>query len=159
MKIYKLERKQFVPITIEQAWDFFSSPKNLKKITPDYLGFEITSDSQNEKMYAGMIITYIVKPLLGIPLRWMTEIKHVDEPNFFVDEQRVGPYKIWHHEHHFKEVDGGVEMVDIVHYAMPFWILGTIAHALIVKRQLNQIFDYRIVAINKEFDLQLKATV
>lgn len=158
MKIYKLERHQFVPITIDQAWDFFSSPKNLKKITPDYLGFEITSNSKNEKMYAGMIITYIVKPLLGIPLRWMTEIKHVDEPNFFVDEQRVGPYKIWHHEHHFKEVDGGVDMTDIVHYAMPFGILGTIAHAITVKRQLNQIFDYRIEAINKEFDLQLQAT-
>lgn len=158
MKIYKLERHQFVPITIDQAWDFFSSPKNLKKITPDYLGFEITSGTDNEKMYAGMIITYIVKPLLGIPLRWMTEIKHVNEPNFFVDEQRIGPYKIWHHEHHFKEVDGGVDMTDIVHYAMPFGILGTIAHAITVKRQLNQIFDYRIEAINKEFDLQLQAT-
>lgn len=155
MKIYKLERHQHVPITIDQAWDFFSSPKNLKKITPDYLGFEITSDSQLEKMYAGMIITYIVKPLLGIPLRWMTEIKHVDEPNFFVDEQRVGPYKIWHHEHHFKEVEGGVDMQDIIHYAMPFGVLGRIAHGLFVKKQLNGIFDYRIKAINKEFGLAL----
>ncbi len=156
MKIYKLERRQFVPITIDQAWSFFSSPKNLKKITPDYLGFEITSEEQDE-MYAGMIITYIVKPLLGIPLRWMTEIKHVQEPNFFVDEQRVGPYKIWHHEHHFKEVDGGVDMKDIIHYAMPLGILGRIAHSIQVKKQLNQIFDYRITAINKEFGLNIKA--
>ncbi len=156
MKIYKLERRQFVPITIDQAWNFFSSPKNLKKITPDYLGFEITSEEQDE-MYAGMIITYIVKPLLGIPLRWMTEIKHVQEPNFFVDEQRVGPYKIWHHEHHFKEVDGGVDMKDIIHYAMPLGILGRIAHSIQVKKQLNQIFDYRITAINKEFGLNIKA--
>ena len=156
MKIYKLERHQFVPITIDRAWDFFSSPKNLKKITPDYLGFEITSQEQ-DKMYPGMIITYLVKPLLGIPLAWMTEIKHVQEPNFFVDEQRVGPYKIWHHEHHFKEVDGGVDMKDIIHYAMPLGILGRIAHAITVKKQLNEIFDYRITAINKEFDLNLKA--
>jgi len=157
MKIYKLERHQFVPITIDQAWDFFSSPKNLKKITPVYLGFEITSDSQDDKMYAGMIITYIVKPLLRIPLRWMTEIKHVSEPNFFVDEQRVGPYKIWHHEHHFKEADGGVDMKDIIHYAMPLGILGRIAHSLFVKKQLNEIFNYRITAINKEFGLNVKA--
>jgi len=156
MKIYKLERHQFVPITIDQAWDFFSSPKNLKKITPDYLGFEITSKEQ-EKMYAGMIITYIVKPLLGIPLRWMTEIKHVQEPNFFVDEQRVGPYKIWHHEHHFTETEGGVDMKDIIHYAMPLGILGRIAHAVQVKKQLNDIFNYRITAINKEFGLNIKA--
>lgn len=156
MKIYKLERRQFVPITIDQAWNFFSSPKNLKKITPDYLGFEITSDVQ-DKMYAGMIITYIVKPLLGIPLRWMTEIKHVDEPNFFVDEQRVGPYKIWHHEHHFAEVEGGVDMKDIIHYAMPLGILGRIAHGITVKKQLNDIFNYRITAINKEFGLNVKA--
>lgn len=156
MKIYKLERHQFVPIAIDQAWDFFSSPRNLKKITPDYLGFEITSDLQ-EKMYAGMIITYLVKPILGIPLRWMTEIKQVQEPNFFVDEQRVGPYKIWHHEHHFSEVDGGVDMKDIVHYAMPLGIIGRMAHAIQVKKQLNDIFNYRISAINKEFGLNIKA--
>jgi len=157
MKIYKLERHQFVPISIDQAWDFFSSPKNLKKITPDYLAFEITSDSQEDKMYAGMIITYIVKPILRIPLRWMTEIKHVSEPHFFVDEQRVGPYKIWHHEHHFKTTDGGVDMKDIIHYAMPLGILGRIAHTLFVKKQLNGIFNYRITAINKEFGLNVKA--
>lgn len=152
MKIYKLEREQTVPITIEQAWDFFSSPKNLKKITPDYLGFEIKSDNTDE-MYAGMIITYIVKPLLSIPLSWMTEIKYVDKPNYFVDEQLVGPYKIWHHEHHFEEVDGGVKMIDRVHYVLPLGFLGRIAHSLFVKRQLQEIFDYRIVAINKEFGL------
>jgi len=154
MRIHKLERKQFVPITIEQAWEFFSSPKNLKMITPEYLGFEITSETKDDQMYAGMIITYIVRPILGIPLRWMTEIKHVDEPKFFVDEQRIGPYKIWHHEHHFEEVDGGVDMTDIVHYALPFGFLGTIAHSLMIKKQLQDIFDYRIVAINQAFNLQ-----
>lgn len=102
-------------------------------------------------MYAGQIIEYKVKPVLGIPLYWMTEITHVEEHQFFVDEQRFGPYSLWHHQHHFKQVEGGVEMTDIVHYKLPFWFLGDIAHALFVKRQLKQIFDHRYLVVEQLF--------
>jgi len=141
-KYYRLHNKQELSISIEEAWDFFSSPKNLKKITPSYLGFEVTSDNP-EKMYPGMIITYIVKPILGIPLKWMTEITQVRKHEFFIDEQRVGPYKLWHHQHLFTETKNGVMMEDIVHYILPLGILGRIAHGLFVKRQLNEIFSHR----------------
>jgi len=142
MKIYNLKTIQRLPITIEKAWDFFSSPINLSKITPDSMGFTTTSPVP-EKMYPGLIITYTVKPLLGIKVNWMTEITHVNKPFYFVDEQRAGPYKIWHHEHHFREIDGGVEMEDIVHYVLPFGIIANMVHPIIVKPQLNKIFSYR----------------
>ncbi len=141
--MYQLRRTQVVPITMKEAWDFFSSPKNLEKITPRELSFNITSISLDKECYPGQMICYTVKPILGIPLKWVTEITHVQEPFFFVDEQRVGPYSIWHHEHHFKEVEGGVEITDIVHYKIPLGILGRLAHVLFVKKKLNQIFDYR----------------
>jgi len=141
-KYYKLYRKTVLPISIDEAWDFFSSPLNLKKITPPYLGFEVTSDNP-KKMYPGMIITYIVKPVLGIPLKWMTEITQVREKEFFIDEQRVGPYKLWHHQHLFSSTKEGVIMEDIVHYILPLGILGRIAHSIFVKRQLNAIFNFR----------------
>ncbi len=142
-KYYRLYRKQELDISIDQAWDFFSSPQNLKEITPSYLGFEVTSENP-EKMYPGMIITYIVKPILGIPLKWMTEITQVRDREFFIDEQRVGPYKLWHHQHLFSESDsGGVIMEDIIHYILPLSILGRIAHGLFVRKQLEGIFTYR----------------
>jgi ligand-binding SRPBCC domain-containing protein len=145
MAIYTLKRVQRLPITLEQAWAFFSSPSNLKEITPSYMGFEVTSDTDfsNRPTYAGQIITYTVKPVLGIPMFWMTEITHVEAGKFFVDEQRVGPYAIWHHQHHFQSIPGGVEMTDLVHYKVPLGWLGDLANALFVKRQLTQIFDYR----------------
>ena len=102
-------------------------------------------------MYAGLMIEYEVKPLMGIPMKWITEITHVDELKFFVDEQRKGPYKIWHHEHHFKQVENGIEMTDIVSYEVPFGILGKLAHPLIVKSKLNQIFDYRFKKVVEIF--------
>jgi len=142
MGAYQLQSKQILPITLKEAWDFFSSPKNLQTITPDYLGFQITSELA-DKMYAGQIITYKVKPLFGISLFWMTEITHVEEGKYFVDEQRFGPYAMWHHQHHFKEVEGGVEMTDIVNYRLPLGPLGSIANYLFVRRQLNEIFAYR----------------
>ena len=109
MSVHTLKRVQRLPIPLEQAWDFFSSPGNLKEITPAYMGFEVTSDPDFlDKMYAGQVITYFVKPVLGIPLFWMTEITHVQHHQFFVDEQRVGPYSLWHHQHHFKAIPGGV---------------------------------------------------
>jgi ligand-binding SRPBCC domain-containing protein len=150
-KVYALKTVQFIPVNIETAWEFFSNPANLQKITPSNLGFQIISKHHGDKMYAGQIIEYKVKPVLGIPLYWMTEITHVEEHQFFVDEQRFGPYSLWHHQHHFKQVEGGVEMTDIVHYKIPFWFLGDIAHALFVKRQLKQIFDHRYLVVEQLF--------
>jgi len=135
---------------MKECWDFFSSPKNLKTITPDYMGFEVLVDIP-EKMYAGLMIEYEVKPILGFPIKWITEITHVDEMKFFVDEQRKGPYKIWHHEHHFKQVQNGIEMTDIVSYEIPLGILGRLAHPLLVKNKLNQIFDYRFKKVEEIF--------
>ena len=123
MKCYTLESTQQLSCTIEEAWDFFSSPKNLKEITPDHMGFDITSELP-EKMYSGLIITYIVKPLLGIPMQWMSEIKYMEEKKYFVDEQRIGPYKMWYHEHRFEENSQGVLMKDKVTYALPLGFLG-----------------------------------
>jgi len=132
---------------MEEAWDFFSSPANLQKITPEKLGFKIVSKHHGEKMYAGQIIEYYVKPLFGIPLYWMTEITHVADKKYFIDEERFGPYSMWHHQHHFKETPDGVEMTDIVHYKLPFGILGELAHTLFVKKQLKGIFDYRFKVV------------
>lgn len=151
MKIYTLTKKQFLPITLEQAWDFFSSPVNLKKITPEYMGFKITSDLGDGKMYPGQIISYIVRPVLGIPMSWTTEITHVLDKKYFVDEQRFGPYSLWHHQHWFKEVEGGVEMTDIVNYGLPLGILGRIANHIFVEKQLKEIFDYREKVVGQYF--------
>lgn len=143
MKIYSFESQLQIPISIERAWDFFSSPSNLKLITPPHMGFEITSEFNNEKMYSGQIICYIVRPIAGLPLKWVTEITHVEKPHFFVDEQRFGPYTFWHHKHFFEEINGGVEMRDLVHYALPLGFLGKIANTLMVRKQLESIFEYR----------------
>ncbi|MFY7757908.1 MAG: SRPBCC family protein [Flavobacterium stagni] len=142
MKIYTLHAKQFLPITLDEAWDFFSDPMNLNTITPDDMGFKTLSGA-DRKMYPGQIIQYIVTPLLNIPMKWVTEITHVDHKKFFVDEQRFGPYALWHHKHFFKEVPGGVEMEDIVDYKLPMGILGQLMHPILVKPRLHQIFDYR----------------
>jgi ligand-binding SRPBCC domain-containing protein len=152
MAVHTLKRVQRLPISLEKAWDFFSSPLNLKEITPPYMGFDVKSDPAFlQKMYAGQIITYTVKPLLNIPLFWMTEIKHVADKQFFVDEQRVGPYTIWHHQHHFKAVLGGVEMTDLVHYKIPLGWLGDFANWLFVRRQLEGIFDFRWKKLEEMF--------
>ncbi|MEZ4918053.1 MAG: SRPBCC family protein [Saprospiraceae bacterium] len=152
MSVFKLERTQKLPVDLQTAWAYFSSPNNLKEITPDYMGFEIQSDPRFlSEMYAGQVIEYTVKPVLGIPMYWMTEITQVENGRFFIDEQRVGPYKIWHHQHHFREIEGGVEMTDLVHYQLPLGPLGNLAHALFVKRQLNAIFDYRWNKLEEQF--------
>jgi len=142
-KVYHIQLVQKLPATLEKVWDFFSSPRNLKDITPPEMGFVIKSTSQGEKMYAGQIIEYTVKPLLGIPVYWMTEITHVEQGKYFVDEQRFGPYSLWHHQHHFTEIAGGVEMTDTVHYKIPFWIFGDVANSLFIHKKLQQIFDFR----------------
>lgn len=152
-KVYSLKTVQRIPISLDTAWNFFSKPQNLKEITPSNLGFNIISKHHGERMYQGQVIEYKVSPLLGIPLYWMTEITHVEDMKFFVDEQRFGPYSLWHHQHHFKAIDGGVEMTDIVHYKLPLWILGDIANTLMVRSQLRQIFAYRFSAVEKLFGI------
>jgi ligand-binding SRPBCC domain-containing protein len=138
----RLEFKLFVPATMDVVWDFFSSPANLAKITPPEMGFFITSPAQQE-MYPGMFITYKVSPVLGIRLKWVTEITQLSFHKFFIDEQRRGPYSIWHHEHHFKEVNGGVEMRDILYYSVPFGFLGNIVDWIFVRRKIYKIFNFR----------------
>lgn len=142
MKIYTLQAKQKLPITIDEAWEFLSNPKNLKVITPDYMRFDILSGSE-KPMFAGQIIEYIVTPILGIKTKWVTEITHVVDREYFVDEQRFGPYSLWHHKHFIKEIDGGIEMEDLLHYKLPFGILGQLVHPLLVKPKLDEIFEYR----------------
>ena len=140
--IYTLVVSQFVQISLAEAWDFFSSPVNLAKITPEHMGFNITSGIP-PKMYRGQIITYKVSPIPGIKTSWVTEITHVDEGKYFVDEQRFGPYRMWHHEHHFEVQNGGVLMTDRVSYKLPFGIFGRFAHFIFIRRQLELIFAYR----------------
>jgi ligand-binding SRPBCC domain-containing protein len=150
-KVYSLKTIQHIPISIDEAWDFFSNPGNLAAITPSNMGFNIISKHHGEKMYPGQIIEYKVSPVLGIPLYWMTEITHVEDKKYFVDEQRFGPYSLWHHQHHFQETKDGVEMTDIVHYKLPFWFLGDIANSLFVQRQLKSIFDFRFAKVEQMF--------
>jgi ligand-binding SRPBCC domain-containing protein len=149
--MYQFKREQAIPSDINTVWQFISSPRNLSKITPTYMGFEITNEPIADHMYAGMIISYRVKPLLGIPLNWVTEITHIKEFEYFVDEQRVGPYSMWHHQHKIYEIKNGIMMEDIVSYLPPFGILGKISNTLIIKKQLNEIFDYRFQALVNEF--------
>lgn len=148
--MYQLKRTQLIKTDLATAWDFFSSPKNLQVITPPYLGFEIKSELP-DKMYEGLFINYKVSPLLGIKLDWTTEITHVKEPYYFVDEQRVGPYAIWHHEHHFVETEQGIEMTDIVSYKLPFGFLGKLVHPFIVAPKLNEIFEFRFKKVDEIF--------
>jgi len=148
--MYQLKRQQLVKTDMATCWDFFSSPGTLQKITPKYMGFDVLTEVP-EKMYEGLMIEYRVRPLLGIPMNWITEITHVKEHQFFVDEQRKGPYRIWHHEHHFETVDNGVLMSDIVSYELPFGILGKIAHPILVQRKLNEIFDFRFEIVEEIF--------
>jgi ligand-binding SRPBCC domain-containing protein len=138
----RIVAEQFLPISLEKAWDFFSSPKNLNEITPPEMTFKILNELP-EKMYEGMMISYKISPMLNFPLDWVTEITHIKENQFFVDEQRIGPYAIWHHEHHFNAVEGGVHMTDILHYHVGLGPLGWIASKLFVDAKVQGIFDYR----------------
>jgi ligand-binding SRPBCC domain-containing protein len=151
MGFYQLNKTLRIPATLDEVWDFISSPANLKKITPGYMGFDITSEHLTPKMYPGMIISYKVSPILGIKMTWVTEITHVRIREYFVDEQRVGPYAIWHHEHKIESIEGGVLMTDIISYKPPFGFLGSIANSILIKKQLHNIFDYRKEAIEKIF--------
>ncbi len=150
MKIYSLHTHQNLPISIEEAWDFLSNPKNLKTITPAFMGFDIVSGA-DRPMYAGQIIEYVVKPMFGIPTKWVTEITHVENHQYFVDEQRFGPYALWHHKHFLKPLDGGVCMEDLIHYKLPMGILGELVQPFLVQPKLEQIFAYRKQKLEEMF--------
>jgi len=156
MKPSVFREEQRLPISLTEAWRFFSDPRNLPRITPPSLGLEVTSDLPGE-MYPGMIITYNVRPIPWVPVGWVTEITHVREPFLFVDEQRFGPYRFWHHEHHFREIEGGVEMEDIVHYALPFGTVGRVFGGPLVRRRLEGIFAFRRCILEREFGGAVRA--
>jgi ligand-binding SRPBCC domain-containing protein len=151
MAFYQFTKTQIINGSIGEVWDFISSPKNLKEITPDYMGFEITSKNLSERMYPGMIISYTVKPLLGMKMIWVTEITHIEEMRYFVDEQRIGPYSIWHHQHFIEPACQGVLMTDIVSYAPPLGFLGAFANTIFISKQLDTIFNYRENKLEKLF--------
>ncbi|MFT5819128.1 MAG: ligand-binding SRPBCC domain-containing protein [Crocinitomix sp.] len=152
MAFYQKQVSQVVNGSLDAVWDFISSPKNLKEITPDYMGFDISSKNTPEKMYPGLVISYKVKPLAGIKTTWVTEITQVSDKKYFVDEQRVGPYKMWHHQHIIEPMENGnVLMRDIISYCPPFGFLGAIANRLLIQNKLNEIFDYRRIALEKRF--------
>lgn len=158
MSLHTFKVVQKLPVSVNRAWDFISSPANLQEITPSNLGFKITTgindpleNPYTPSMYQGIVIGYTVKPILGIPIKWVTEITHIEKPYFFVDEQRFGPYKFWHHKHFLKEIDNGVEMTDVVHYMLPFGFIGDIINTLFVKNELKKIFDYRFDKLEQMF--------
>ena len=150
MAFYQFHNEQQINTSLAEIWDFISSPENLKEITPDYMGFDITSKPAG-KMYPGMIISYKVSPIFGIKTDWVTEITHVKEQSFFVDEQRIGPYSLWHHQHIIEAIEAGVLMKDIVTYEPPFGFLGAIANSLFIEKKLKEIFDYRTVVLDKKY--------
>ncbi len=150
MKIYSIHQKQRLPISLEEAWAFFSDPRNLQEITPPEMRFQILSDVP-DGIYPGLIIQYKVTAIANFSMNWTTEIAHVIPGKMFIDEQRFGPYKFWHHQHHFRSIDGGVEMEDLVHYALPFGLLGRIAHSIDIRRRLNHIFVFRKQVLEQMF--------
>lgn len=150
MKIYTLHKKQKLPISVDEAWEFLSNPKNLKVITPDYMGFNILSGA-DRPIYAGQLIQYSVTPLLGIKTKWVSEITSVKDKEYFVDVQLYGPYALWHHKHFINKIDGGVEMEDIIDYKVPLGILGQLVHPFLVKPKLEEIFNYRTQKLEQLF--------
>ncbi len=150
MKVYQLYASQQLPIKLDEAWDFLSDPRNLQRITPDHMGFRILSGA-DRAMYAGQIIQYKVSPFPGITTSWVTEITHVDKGSYFVDEQRFGPYSLWHHKHFIRPVEGGVLMEDLIDYKLPFGVLGQWLHSLLIKKQLRNIFGYRAQKLKELF--------
>lgn len=150
-RMYSIQCVQHIPASIEDTWKFFSDPSNLKKITPKKLDFVVLGENNQRQLYAGQIIEYKIRPVLGIPVYWMTEITHIKEPLYFIDEQRHGPYSFWHHQHFFEAVEDGVIMKDLVHYKIPFSFIGDIANKLFVRKQLKMIFSFRFAIIANVF--------
>ncbi len=151
MKVYSKETVQHVNASVEECWAFFSSPRNLQKITPDTMGFQIT-DFDDKSMYEGQIIQYKVSPLLGLKLTWVSEITFVKENSYFVDVQLFGPYALWHHKHFFEATENGTKMTDLVHYSLPLGFIGRIMNTLMVKNKLKEIFDFRVVKVDEIFN-------
>lgn len=151
MPIHSIKTNQKIPISLQEAWDFFSDPANLQAITPQNIDFKILSKLNGIKMYPGQIIEYKIKPLLGISFYWMTEIAQIKDKELFIDEQRKGPYSLWHHEHHFIAIDGGVEMTDFVQYKNPLGLFGNMANGLFIKRKLRKIFEFRFKKVEELF--------
>ncbi len=160
MKIYTFRFRQNIPVGLDEAWAFFSSPFNLARITPA-LGFSITSNIEpDEIMYPGILISYTVRPFAGIKMSWLTEITHIREKEYFVDEQRFGPFSFWHHQHHFNEIEGGIAMEDILTYAIPYGFIGRIVNSLAVENKVLKIFKTREDKINEIFnDSAASATI
>jgi ligand-binding SRPBCC domain-containing protein len=143
MAAHSIKSVQKMPVSLEQAWSFYSKPANLNMITPLHMKFQVISKHHGEDLYQGQIFEYKLRPLFGIPVYWMTEITHVNAPKYFADEQRKGPYAFWQHQHHFKSIEGGVEMTDIVHYKNPLGFVGNIANSFFVRKKLREIFEFR----------------
>lgn len=150
MRLHRLQRVQILSVSLEEAWQFFSSPFNLPSITPPWLNLKVSNRVSN-KMFPGMVIAYRVTPFLGIPVGWVSEITHVDPLRYFVDEQRFGPYRFWHHQHHFQTVEEGIEMIDTVHYALKFGLFGNLMHTFLIRKKLEEIFDFRRAMLGKLF--------
>jgi ligand-binding SRPBCC domain-containing protein len=151
MAIHQINAETFVPATLDAVWDFISDPRNLQEITPKNMDFRILTPGLPEKIYPGLMIWYRLKLPGGVPAQWLTEITHVKDKSYFVDEQRKGPYALWHHEHFIREVEGGVEMKDLVTYRLPLGPLGELAGSLFVKKQLDGIFSFREEALRRIF--------
>lgn len=151
MAAHTLKTVQKIPVSLQEAWDFFSNPSNLAAITPGDMGFRVISQHHGSVMYPGQLIEYTVRPIWGIPVYWMTEITHVEDKKYFVDEQRFGPYRFWHHQHHFRAIPGGVEMTDIVHYKNPIGFIGRMANQFYVAQKLRTIFSFRFRAVEERF--------
>ena len=151
--MYTLKRTQLLHLSLDEAWVFFSDPNNLSIITPPEMDFRV-GEGAIEKMYAGMIISYRLRPIGIFRSLWVTEITHVDAPHFFVDEQRIGPYKFWHHKHYFSQVADGVQVDDVVHYEVPFGLLGRLLHRLFIAKRLQTIFDYRAKVLSERFNFK-----
>lgn len=154
MHVKKKVWEQIIPASLDEVWHFFSRPENLDNITPDDMSFEITSDISDTAMYEGMLIQYKVSPLLNIKMNWVTEITHIHDKQYFIDEQRFGPYALWHHQHHFEKIDRGILMKDILHYKVPYGPIGSLADALFVDSKIDAIFNYRMKAVERIFQFE-----
>ena len=150
--LHTLKTSQILNSDIKQVWDFMSNPSNLALITPTHMGFQIVGNKEEVKMYPGQIIEYFVSPIAGIKMHWVTEITHVKEGEYFVDEQRFGPYSFWHHKHFMKETASGVLMEDIVHYKVPMGPIGDFVNSIFIRGQLKKIFDYRFNKLEVMFN-------
>ncbi|MCI5056317.1 MAG: SRPBCC family protein [Flavobacteriales bacterium] len=149
--VFNLKREQHLPIDLDEAWDFFSTPRNLEQMTPKDMGFQVLTTDNLDRMYPGQVIEYKIRPMFNIPVYWMTEITHVRDKSFFVDEQRFGPYAFWHHQHKFETTSQGVLMTDILHFKVPGGFLGKMLLGGFIHRKVQEIFDYRFKYLEKKF--------